>query len=197
MPLRHHGRSRRGDVVHRRGGQQDRPHYALRGLRQFGLPGPDSGPAGIAAGPDGALWFVEDQANQVGRITTAGVLTEYPVPTPSSFPYAIAPGPDGAGWFTEYQANKIGRITMAGVITEYDMPTFGYRTGSRQGPMERCGSRSRLDGINRITMAGVVTEFAVPTPGSARTASWPVPTGRCGSRRSSAATSGASRSPER
>ena len=167
------------------------------GLRQFGLPGPDSGPAGIAAGPDGALWFVEDQANQVGRITTAGVLTEYPVPTPSSFPYAIAPGPDGAGGSPSTRPTRSGGSPWPASSPNTTCPPLGTRTGSRQGPMERCGSRSRLDGINRITMAGVVTEFAVPSTRECRTASWPVPTGRCGSRRSSAATSGASRSPER
>jgi hypothetical protein len=35
----------------------------------------------IAAGPDGALWFTEFNANQIGRITPAGSITEYAVPT--------------------------------------------------------------------------------------------------------------------
>ncbi|HEX2714527.1 MAG TPA: hypothetical protein VHM88_20220, partial [Candidatus Acidoferrales bacterium] len=40
----------------------------------FGVPAtPDS----IAAGPDGNLWFTE-LASYVGRITTSGVITEYP-----------------------------------------------------------------------------------------------------------------------
>ena len=37
-----------------------------------------SGPAGIAAGPDGALWFTNYSNNSIGRITTAGVVTNYP-----------------------------------------------------------------------------------------------------------------------
>jgi streptogramin lyase len=37
-----------------------------------------SGPQGIAVGADGNLWFTEFGANQVGRITTAGVVTELP-----------------------------------------------------------------------------------------------------------------------
>ena len=32
----------------------------------------------IAAGPDGALWFTAGA--YIGRITTPGVVTEYPVP---------------------------------------------------------------------------------------------------------------------
>ncbi len=73
----------------------------------------------ITAGPDGALWFVEHRGN-IGRITTEGVIAEYPV---SPGPYEIAVGPDGALWFT--LANKIGRITTAGVATEYPLPTAG------------------------------------------------------------------------
>ena len=60
--------------------------------------------------------------NKIGRITTAGVVTEYPVPTAGSYPGSITAGPDGALWFTEGAGNKIGRITTAGVITEYPVP---------------------------------------------------------------------------
>jgi len=37
---------------------------------------------GITAGPDGALWFCETNADVVGRITTAGVITQYQLPSP-------------------------------------------------------------------------------------------------------------------
>ncbi len=81
----------------------------------------NSVPSGITAGPDGALWFTELGAtqeigpnlggNKIGRITTAGVITnEYTVPTVSSEPTRIVTGPDGALWFTEYEGNKIGRL---------------------------------------------------------------------------------------
>lgn len=45
---------------------------------EFKLSMTDSTPLGIAAGPDGALWFTELYANKIGRITTTGVLTEFP-----------------------------------------------------------------------------------------------------------------------
>jgi hypothetical protein len=35
-----------------------------------------SWPFGIVAGPAGNLWFTEGNANQIGRITTAGIITE-------------------------------------------------------------------------------------------------------------------------
>ena len=42
-------------------------------------PGIDQ-PAGITVGPDGALWFGA-ATNSIGRITTAGVVTNYTVPS--------------------------------------------------------------------------------------------------------------------
>jgi streptogramin lyase len=74
-----------------------------------------SGPVGITVGPDGALWFTEGSGNKIGRITPAGVITEFPIPTAGSGPVGITAGPDGALWFTENGTNKIGRIpTTAG-----------------------------------------------------------------------------------
>jgi hypothetical protein len=46
----------------------------------------------IAAGPDGALWFVEVQGDRVGRITTDGTFSEFATSSPSSHPFAIAAG---------------------------------------------------------------------------------------------------------
>jgi streptogramin lyase len=63
--------------------------------KQYSVPTAGSGPLGIAAGPDGALWFTEQSGNRIGRITTGGVFTEFP--TSSSSPLGIAAGPDGAG----------------------------------------------------------------------------------------------------
>jgi streptogramin lyase len=51
---------------------------------QFSVPTANSSPAGIALGPDGALWFTEQSGNKIGRITTDGTITEYPIPTPTA-----------------------------------------------------------------------------------------------------------------
>ncbi len=69
------------------------------------------------------LWFTEINRNRIGRITTAGVITEFILPTTNSWPSGIGAGPDGALWFTEYNGNKIGRITTGGVISEFMIPT--------------------------------------------------------------------------
>jgi virginiamycin B lyase len=81
-----------------------------------------AGPQGITAGPDGALWFTEANANQVARLTTAGVVTAFGLP-PGSAPQQIVAGPDGALWFTEKGSNKIGRMATAGTLTEYALAT--------------------------------------------------------------------------
>jgi streptogramin lyase len=60
-----------------------------------------SQPYGITAGPDGALWFTQFAANKIGRITTAGVVREFPLPTLNSHPTGITSGSDGALWFIE------------------------------------------------------------------------------------------------
>jgi virginiamycin B lyase len=62
------------------------------------------------SGPDGNLWFAENQAGQIGRITLQGAVTEVPIPTRNSFPIGITAGPDGAMWFTERNGNAIGRL---------------------------------------------------------------------------------------
>ena len=69
---------------------------------EFAIPTAGSGADSIAAGPDGSLWFTEQVANKIGRITTAGAITEFPIPTPFSGLYGgLAAGPDGNLWFTE------------------------------------------------------------------------------------------------
>ncbi len=159
-------------------------------VTQFALPAvppPAGSPAGtasttpnptaITAGPDGALWFT-GIPGEIGRITTAGVVTEFPVPagtgsTPVT-PTAIAAGPDGALWFTV--PGEVGRISATGVVTEFPIPEIPPPAGSPPGTAGTQASLTAItagpDGalwftgvpgeVGRITTAGVVTEFAVP-----------------------------------
>jgi virginiamycin B lyase len=134
----------------------------------FPIPTHSSGPWGIAAGSDGALWFTE-QVGKIGRITTGGIITEFTLPPDPSLgtgvlplPTGIAAGPDGALWFTLQGANKIGRITTAGAITEFPIPTTSSRptaitTGS-DGALWFAESARQT--IGRIATNGLVTQFA-------------------------------------
>src|SRR4051794_8670691 len=58
------------------------------GFTEFNLPTLNSNPVGISAGPDGNIWFTELDNNAIGRLSPAGVLTEFPIPTPGAQPAA-------------------------------------------------------------------------------------------------------------
>jgi sugar lactone lactonase YvrE len=131
----------------------------------FSIPTPGSRPLSITAGPDGNLWFTEWLGNKIGRITPAGVITEFPVPTLNARPRDITTGPDGNLWFTETNASRIGRVTPNGVVSEFPVPARG--TEIAVGPDGNLWfTESSANKIARITPAGVVTEFSIPTPDS-------------------------------
>jgi uncharacterized protein (TIGR03437 family) len=76
------------------------------------------------------VWFTEGNGNKIGRMTTAGELTEYAIPTANSEPAGITAGPDGALWFTESNVgSKIGRaalISPAPTVTSVRNGADGY-----------------------------------------------------------------------
>jgi len=130
---------------------------------------------GITAGPDGNLWFTEFDGNRIGRITPAGVVTEFSAGiSAGAYPYGITAGPDGNLWFTEYYSNRIGRITPAGAVTEFSagISADTVRVNITAGPdgnlwftatsyYDLQGNRFITeDRIGRITTSGVVTEFS-------------------------------------
>jgi virginiamycin B lyase len=83
-----------------------------------------SQPYDIAEGADRSLWFTECNSDKIGRISTAGVITEFPLGTPGREPHGITMGPDGNLWFTEFGADKIGIISTDGVVLgEIQVPT--------------------------------------------------------------------------
>jgi streptogramin lyase len=124
---------------------------------------------GIAAGPDGNLWFTEqpgaippgDYVGHIGRITTAGHVSEFPIPTHRTGASVIVAGPDSALWFLESPAPKIGRITTAGVITEFNIPTPGGIPFCLAAGPDGALWFSEDGGIGRMTTGGVVTYFPV------------------------------------
>src|SRR5713226_6127009 len=104
--------------------------FAAERITEYPIPlgprGQAPGPMGITAGPDGALWFTEAGGRSIGRITTAGVITEYPIDSSST---AIVVGRDGALWVTGIHRNaraggaKIGRLIGGALRTEFRVPS--------------------------------------------------------------------------
>ena len=91
-------------------------------------------PWDIVSGPDGALWFTEQDGNKLGRITTAGAVTEYALPTPGALPRGLTVGPDGALWVAEYGADQIARVTVEGKVTEFPLPDASTPSDVASGP---------------------------------------------------------------
>jgi streptogramin lyase len=136
-------------------------------ITEFLVPTAQSNLDGIAAGPDGNLWFTEFDGNKIGRISPGGTITEFPVPTLGSHSEGITAGPDGNLWFTEFDGNKIGRISLGGTITEFPVsipdPTLGgHPEGIAAGPDGNLWF-TEFGAIGRISPSGTITEFPVPT----------------------------------
>jgi streptogramin lyase len=143
-------------------------------ITEFTVPTASADPGGIAAGPDGDLWFTELTSNKIGRITTAGAVVNEYTSTGSlvtEFPAGITQGPDGAMWFAVYANNQIGRITTAGEATFFDIPT------ANSGPVDIvAGPDGNLwftefngNKIGRVTTGGAFQEFTIPTAGAEAT----------------------------
>jgi streptogramin lyase len=140
------------------------------GINEFAGATPGGWQRDITAGPDGNIWFTEENANKIGRLSPLGDLTEFTIPTPNSGPLGITAGPDGNIWFTEHFADQIGRIgPNGGGLVEFAVPTPGA------GP---CGITAGPDGniwftedagnqIGQIALDGsTINEFSVPTASS-------------------------------
>jgi streptogramin lyase len=110
-----------------------------------------TGNQGMAAGPDGNMWFGTDRG--FGRITPSGSITVFPGVKPRQ----LAAGPDGTIWFTS--ASGVGRITTSGVIALFPGALPGVHiTAGGDGAMWT----STPSSINRITPDGAITTFSDP-----------------------------------
>jgi virginiamycin B lyase len=122
-------------------------------------------PGSIAAGPDGALWFLNSNANGIGRITTTGTFSYFADPGHTLGTGNITAGPDGAMWFTNLDAS-IGRIdTTTDVVTNYTDVAVSQAKGITTGPdgalwFTDVGNNS----IGRIDPTShVITEYTDPS----------------------------------
>lgn len=151
-------------------------------VSEYPVPTAGSNPAGITAGPDGNVWFAEQAASKLGKLTTGGSFTEYTVPTAGSSPQRITTGPDGNLWFTEgggwcigcSQPNpgtsgigKVGKVTTSGSFTEYNIPTSSgdpeMIVAAPAGDSSLWFVEENLSKVAKVSTAGVFTEYAVPT----------------------------------
>jgi streptogramin lyase len=149
-------------------------------ISEYPIPSANATPRGITTGPDGRLWFTEYYANNIARITTAGVMTaadEIPAPTANVSPSGITAGPDGNLWFSEIAGgdhSRIGRIpptaTASSDILEIPVPTANSSPeGITAGPDGRIWftEYGSLNGgrigvlATTATMTSDITEFGI------------------------------------
>jgi len=137
-------------------------------FQEFVVPTPDSAPAGITRGHDANLWFSENGAANVGRVTPAGAITEFPV-AGSTSGITAGPPPDKTVWFAE-SPDKVGKISPAGGLTEYPVanvppPQGNGGEGITAGPDGNIWLTETLVGqIARITPNGDVSVFPAGVP---------------------------------
>ena len=83
-------------------------------ITEFPIPTADAFAYGITGGP-GRQRLVHGvgRRNKVGRITPAGVITEFPL-APGAGPLGIVTGPDGHLWIAERFSSKLARVNTSG-----------------------------------------------------------------------------------
>jgi len=141
------------------------PAGSTHAITEFPLPPQPSLLVAITKGPDGNLWFTEQNpfsSDEIGRITPSGTITEFPLPSLQSGAGSITAGPDGNLWFTESGRDTIGRMSPAGDIAEFRLPNGPV--GITAGPDGNLWfTESGRDTIGRMSPAGIITEFSLPS----------------------------------
>ena len=147
-------------------------------LKQYRIPTADSHPRAIAIGSDGNLWFTESSelpaAAQIGRITPAGAVTEFPVECNFCILTDIIQGPDNVLYYTSNE-DVLGRITTAGTSAPaIQMPDTDVLAGS----LAVHGDDVWITDFNNHSLwrydipSGQFTQFVPPTPSPPSTSRW-------------------------
>jgi streptogramin lyase len=84
---------------------------------------PNAGPTMIVQGPDGAVWFTENNIAKLGRLTTSGSMTEYPL-APATSASGLVVGLDNNLYFADAAQNKFGQFNPLTLkVAEFNIPT--------------------------------------------------------------------------
>ncbi len=140
-------------------------------ITEFAVPTAASAPVfGIAAGPDGNLWFTEFAGDKIGRISLGGTFAEFPLASGAA-PTGIVTGPDGNLWFSETGHSKIGKMTTGGVLVdEYPTLTSGSGpveiTPGPDGNLWFTEINASASNVAKITTGGTMAEYPTLTASS-------------------------------
>jgi virginiamycin B lyase len=152
------------------------------GITECTTPTASAAPLGITLGPDGNLWFTEQAANNVAKVTPAFAFTEHGLGSTTYTPQWITPGPDGNFWFTEPSpsaGNDVAKSTTAFTITQYLADNGSNRNmgGITLGPDGNLwftevtspthNPPTFVAKLGKITTSGTVTLYTVTTHSTA------------------------------
>jgi streptogramin lyase len=100
-----------------------------------------SQPTGITPGADGNLWFTEFATDRIGRITPAGMVTEFTLVSGSAPLDIVSDGNNNLLYFTESGTGKLATINpLAGSIA-------AIQSSIIESPVVPSGAGAGLDGI--------------------------------------------------
>jgi streptogramin lyase len=128
----------------------------------------------IALGGDGDIWFTYENRNSggfVGKVTPAGVFTEFKIPVDRNnlFLGALASGGADSMWFVKSTStgNKIVKITPSGSMIEYREPDDRSSVGSMVlGPDKNMWLSEGGSDIYKITPSGGFTKYSASVSNS-------------------------------
>lgn len=138
------------------------------GFTAYAVPTSDAGLGNIVTAPNGDMWFVEADSNQVGRITPAGVITEYdlgPTTTGDGSVMDVTVAADGAIWVVYDQGWRAMRIDPNLVNAQpYSLGEYPYGEDVEMGPdgVPWVTMSFDEDGVSRILPTGAVWHRNAP-----------------------------------
>jgi virginiamycin B lyase len=81
-----------------------------------------SAPVGLAAAPDGGVWYADINGGRIGHAAAAGTVSDPVFTGTGSRPHAVAADPAGGCWATLWAAGRLVHIGPGGAVTQYDLP---------------------------------------------------------------------------
>lgn len=90
---------------------------------EFSTITPNAGPTSIVQGPDGAMWFTENNVAKIGRMSLTGQMSEFPL-SPATSATALVAAHDNNFYFTDQTQNQIGQVgVQPGTVAEFGVPS--------------------------------------------------------------------------